>query len=134
MFVIIVPVCLTYLHVYKQTEFQLSDSIRPLKYTVYTNNILPVHQLPTVVTQRYQMDYSGCVVIDNGSGECKSGFAGDDAPRAIFPSITGRNRRYKRNEVYIGNEAQCKRGILDLEYPVQRGIITNWDDMEKVSG
>ena len=30
------------------------------------------------------------IVIDNGSGMCKAGFAGDDAPRAVFPSIVGR--------------------------------------------
>ena len=30
------------------------------------------------------------LVIDNGSGMCKAGFAGDDAPRAVFPSIIGR--------------------------------------------
>jgi len=30
------------------------------------------------------------VVIDNGSGMCKSGFAGDDAPRAVFPTVVGR--------------------------------------------
>jgi actin-related protein len=29
------------------------------------------------------------VVIDNGSGLCKAGFAGDDAPRAVFSSIVG---------------------------------------------
>jgi hypothetical protein len=27
------------------------------------------------------------LVVDNGSGMCKAGFAGDDAPRAVFPSI-----------------------------------------------
>ena len=32
------------------------------------------------------------VVIDNGSGMCKAGFAGDDAPRAVFPAIIGRPR------------------------------------------
>ena len=32
------------------------------------------------------------VVIDNGSGMCKAGFAGDDAPRAVFPAITGKPR------------------------------------------
>ncbi|ELR15353.1 Actin subfamily protein [Acanthamoeba castellanii str. Neff] len=32
------------------------------------------------------------LVIDNGSGMCKAGFAGDDAPRAVFPSIVGRPR------------------------------------------
>lgn len=30
------------------------------------------------------------LVVDNGSGMCKAGFAGDDAPRAVFPSIVGR--------------------------------------------
>ena len=32
------------------------------------------------------------LVCDNGSGMVKSGFAGDDAPRAVFPSIVGRPR------------------------------------------
>ena len=32
------------------------------------------------------------MVVDNGSGMCKAGFAGDDAPRAVFPSIVGRPR------------------------------------------
>ena len=30
------------------------------------------------------------VVVDNGSGCIKAGFAGDDAPRSVFPSIVGR--------------------------------------------
>ena len=30
------------------------------------------------------------IVIDNGSGLCKAGFAGDDFPRAVVPSIVGR--------------------------------------------
>ena len=30
------------------------------------------------------------LVLDNGSGMCKAGFAGDDAPRAVFPAIVGR--------------------------------------------
>ena len=34
------------------------------------------------------------VVIDNGSGECKAGFAGDDAPKTKFPCIVG-HHRYK---------------------------------------
>jgi actin-related protein len=32
------------------------------------------------------------LVVDNGSGMVKAGFAGDDAPRAVFPSLVGRPR------------------------------------------
>jgi hypothetical protein len=32
------------------------------------------------------------LVCDNGSGMVKAGFAGDDAPRTVFPSIVGRPR------------------------------------------
>jgi len=38
-----------------------------------------------------EKDIAG-VVIDNGSGMCKAGFAGEDAPRAVFPALTGRPR------------------------------------------
>ena len=33
---------------------------------------------------------------------------------------------------YVGGDAQSKRGILNLKYPVEQGIVTNWDDMEKI--
>ena len=38
-------------------------------------------------------DEIAALVIDNGSGMCKAGFAGDDAPRAVFPSLVGRLKR-----------------------------------------
>ena len=40
---------------------------------------------------------AAALVVDNGSGMCKAGFAGDDAPRAVFPSIVGRPRHQVRN-------------------------------------
>jgi len=78
------------------------------------------------------------LVVDNGSGMVKAGFAGDDAPRAVFPSIVGRPRHQgvmvgaTAKDAYVGDEAQAKRGILSLRYPIEHGIVTNWDDMEKI--
>ncbi|CAF0909925.1 unnamed protein product [Rotaria sordida] len=80
----------------------------------------------------------GAIVIDNGTGTCKSGFSGEDTPRAIFPAIVGRPKHqnimlgmnYK--DLYVGEEAQGRRGILSLQYPIEHGIIMNWDDMEKI--
>lgn len=55
------------------------------------------------------------LVVDNGSGMCKAGFAGDDAPRAVFPSIVGR----PRHQVIINYSE-----LLNSIYAVQ--IINVW--------
>ena len=53
------------------------------------------------------------LVVDNGSGMCKAGFAGDDAPRAVFPSIVGRPR----------HQVLCY--ILHLAFQSKMGILTS---------
>jgi len=78
------------------------------------------------------------IIIDNGSGMVKSGFAGEDAPRAVFPAIVGRPKHANAMQgvalksEYIGDEAMQKKGILNLSYPIRAGIVESWEDMEKV--
>ena len=78
------------------------------------------------------------IVIDNGSGMMKAGFGGQDAPQVLFPSVVGFPRHQGvmvgmgEKDVYVGDEAESKRGILTLSYPVEHGIVTSWDNMEKV--
>ena len=92
------------------------------------------------------------IVIDNGTGVVKAGFAGDDAPRrfkkkkkknfwhlfwSVFPSLIGKPKKPKYilpgmglKNVYVGRDAERKRGILKLEYPLDHGVVQDWGDME----
>ena len=96
------------------------------------------------------------IVCDNGSGMIKAGFAGacllpaslltlscrtgEATPRTVFPCLVGRPRSSNASVMtgsnpkkhYVGEEAQGRRGILTLNYPIKYGVVTDWDDMEKV--
>jgi actin-related protein len=55
------------------------------------------------------------IIIDNGSGYMKAGFAGDDAPKCIFPTILGEPKSpgilvgMDQKEEYVGEEAKSKK-------------------------
>lgn len=78
------------------------------------------------------------IILDNGSGYTKAGFSGQDAPICVFPCIIGRPKTTttmvgsEQKDYYIGSHADEKRGILTLTYPIEHGIVNNWDDMEKI--
>ena len=67
---------------------------------------------------------------------CRAGFANDDAPREVFPSVVGRPLPGRAEakltkDSYVGDEAIAKRDALSLKYPMQCGVVSNWDDMER---
>jgi actin-related protein len=78
------------------------------------------------------------IVIDNGSGITKAGFAGDDAPRSYFPTLVGKPKMpgimvgLDQRETYVGFEANERRSVLNLIYPVRQGIIRDWEAIEDV--
>jgi actin-related protein len=78
------------------------------------------------------------VVLDIGSANLRAGFAGDDAPRAMLPSVLGRPRHRQmmvgigNKDCYVGDEAESQRGHLTLKRPVHNGIVDNWDDWERL--
>ena len=77
------------------------------------------------------------IVIDNGSGNCRAGFAGEEGPRSVFPSYVGYPKYDNiiighKKDFYIGNDASAKIGILNLSYPIEHGVVINWEDMEKI--
>ncbi|KAJ3636287.1 hypothetical protein Zmor_009029 [Zophobas morio] len=80
------------------------------------------------------------IVIDNGSGVIKAGFAGEDNPKTIFPNLVGRPKHIRVmagsiervKDEYLGKAISEHRGLLKLNYPVEHGIVEEWADMELV--
>ena len=69
------------------------------------------------------------------------GYAGENFPRAIFPSMVGRPvlraeeavaEGVELKDIMCGDEAAAVRHSLECSYPVENGIVKNWDDMEEV--
>ncbi|XP_027731554.1 actin-related protein T3 [Vombatus ursinus] len=80
--------------------------------------------------------YSAAVVIDNGSEVLKAGLAGNREPQFVYANIAGRVKgklggsENSQRDLFVGEEAQARRGSLSISYPVERGVVTSWADME----
>lgn len=80
----------------------------------------------------------GVVIIDNGSGHVKAGLSGFEAPSAVFPACIGRPKHgammpgSEQKDYFMGEEAMSKKGVLSISYPVEHGIVKDWNDMEKI--
>jgi len=78
------------------------------------------------------------VILDCGSGMTKAGKGGETMPRSVFPTLVGTPKStggmpaMGRKNIYIGDEAIAKKGVLKLTYPVNNGNIKDWEDMKAI--
>lgn len=78
------------------------------------------------------------VVVDNGTGFTKCGFAGANFPLSVFPSMVGRPllrsgeklADFQLKDVVVGDDCAEYRNMLDVNYPMRSGTIRDWADME----
>merc|ERR1711971_73692 len=86
-----------------------------------------------------KMDSQGrkVIVCDNDTGFVKCGYAGSNFPAHIFPSLVGRPIIRAANRVddievkdlMVGDEASKLRSMLEVNYPMENGMVRNWEDM-----
>nr|CAH7731525.1 unnamed protein product [Callosobruchus chinensis] len=90
------------------------------------------------------MDSQGrkVIVCDNGTGFVKCGYAGSNFPAHIFPSMVGRPiiravnkigdieiKDLHVDDLMVGDEVSALRSLLEVSYPMENGVVRNWDDM-----
>ena len=81
------------------------------------------------------------IILDNGSGYIKAGFTGDEAPKTVFPTCVGypllydgSNKGEDVKEFFIGADAETQKEKVKYVYPIEQGVVNNWDEMEKIWG
>merc|ERR1711934_249285 len=87
--------------------------------------------------QHTMVESKNVIVCDNGTGFVKVGYAGANFPAHIFPSMVGRPiLRFEKKidnvelkDVMVGDKAATLRSFLDIKYPLDNGIVRNWEDM-----
>lgn len=68
---------------------------------------------------------------------------GSDGGRQLESQLTfsvGRPKHQRvmagglEDKLFIGKRAQEYRGLLKIQYPMEHGVVTDWDDMERIWG
>ena len=93
------------------------------------------HRVPSTIIKVLQsyLEKLRALIFDNGSGIFKAGFAQDDAPLVVFPSVVGRSKH--SDYCAVGSEAVAKSKEsteISLKYPIEHGLICDWNDVESL--
>ncbi|KAL0651566.1 hypothetical protein Bca4012_094257 [Brassica carinata] len=106
----------------------------------------------------YGGDEVSAIVVDLGSHTCKAGYAGEDAPKAVFPSVVGavdgveamdvdvdsaktnsnsedsKSEKEKgKRKLYVGSQAlNYRRDHMEILSPIKDGIVSDWDLVDNI--
>ncbi|XP_022850063.1 actin-related protein 4-like [Olea europaea var. sylvestris] len=101
----------------------------------------------------YGGDEVSAVVVDLGSNTCKAGYAGEDAPKAVFPSVVGSidqmevdpdipdkysesapdTKSKGKGKFYVGSQdLGIRRDHMQVLSPIKDGIVVDWDMVESI--
>ena len=77
------------------------------------------------------------IVLDCGTGYTKMGYAGNNDPQYIIPTVLSKQpltsqltkRPLNDLDMYIGDEAFSQK-TYQISYPMKHGMVDQWDDME----
>ncbi|KAL2247325.1 actin-related protein 4 [Sesamum indicum] len=102
----------------------------------------------------YGGDEVSAIVVDLGSHTCKAGYAGEDAPKAVFPSVVGsidqmeiddadnsdknsgsgpESKSKGKRKLYVGSQdLGFRRDHMEVLSPTKDGIVVDWDMVENI--
>lgn len=80
------------------------------------------------------------IVIDNGSGVMKAGFAGGETPHVVFPSVVGATKHTRMmpggacegGDAFVGAKVQQHRGLFRIQHAMEHGVVTDWAAMHRI--
>eukprot|EP00250_Pteridium_aquilinum_P014839 c22229_g2_i1 orf=160-1446(+) len=95
----------------------------------------------------YGGDEVSAIVVDLGSHSCKAGYAGEDAPKAVFPSVVGcigpaslsdgvkaeGETEEPKRTLYVGTQALgYRRDNMEVVPAMKEGVVADWDVVDRI--
>ncbi|XP_042017131.1 actin-related protein 4-like isoform X1 [Salvia splendens] len=102
----------------------------------------------------YGGDEVSAIVVDLGSHTCKAGYAGEDAPKAVFPSVVGsidemetddadnanknsgsaqESKSKSKSKFFVGSQdLGFRRDHMEVLSPMKDGVVVDWDMVEGI--
>jgi actin len=78
------------------------------------------------------------IIIDNGSGFIKVAFSGERLPKTVISFYIGYQNYASgrvgidKKQYFVGAEAEAIKGVLNINNPIENGVVNNWDDIENI--